>query len=134
MGNESELNGLRFGFENRIKKNEEKKRTLDCEIQRTLSLSFFLSLSLPFPLSQAILPSFNQSNALLLPLFELSSPSLPHTLQAFTFDGVGSNNTSLHSNTTTDVSRKHTFHPFSYIITFFIVKGSKISMIDIVTH
>jgi hypothetical protein len=26
---------------------------------------------------------------------------------------------------------KHTFHPFSYIITFFIVKGSKISMIDI---
>lgn len=27
---------------------------------------------------------------------------------------------------------KHTFHPFSYIITFFIVKGSKISMIDIV--
>jgi hypothetical protein len=43
-------------------------------------------------------------NPLLLTLSSLLSPSLPHTLQAFTFDGVGSNNTSLHSNTTTDVS------------------------------
>lgn len=60
-----------------------------------LPLSIFLFLSSDDPFSRVQLSS---------PSFPLS-PSLPHTLQAFTFDRVGSNNTSLHSNTTTDVSR-----------------------------
>lgn len=78
--------------------------------------------------------SSSKTRSLLLFGFSPLSPSYSPSFLSSHFwrwQTNGSNNTSLHSNTTTDVSRKHTFHPFSYIITFFIVKGSKISMIDI---